>query len=322
MGLPPRSVMRYCARGQSMPSRQHDDGGVGVVARLLQQVVAVVAVVVDARLVQLAEVGVERLERAGREERARVLEAAVHLGEVLVVGDAARGERVEDARGVAGDATRAGAARDPLRRAPAEHVHAVYRAVQRQRAALVLEKHDAFALDRLGEGGARGLLGLDARRRRVNAIRVEVGVDGLAETHGGDVGHDDHGEKDHGKRPAHDPENARPLVHVAPPRTRRTCAAVVPPRTTTSFHSMRRGAPGGRRGRKAHQSVDRRDDMGAARHGSRRAGCARRTKRRAPAGDARQDLLEQRGAAEKSVPRRGARPASAEARPCRECCRG
>ena len=163
-----------------------DDRRVRVLLGIGKKVVGVAVLVVDARLVQSAELGRAAVQRAGGLVRPLAVEVAVHARELLVVLDAVVLERVKKSLGGPAHLPGAGPGGDPLRRRPAKDVHLGRGRGQGQRVVLIAKKDQALALDTAREVAAvvhdgRFLLVGDLDR-----VGAEIRIDGVAkEQHGG-----------------------------------------------------------------------------------------------------------------------------------------
>ena len=205
-------------------ARDHDDGRVGIVARVLKELLAVAGLVGDRRFVEAAELGGMAVEGTAALVGATALEAAVHVGELGVVLDAGAGEGIEEAGRVAGRLSRARAARDPLGGRPAEDVHALGRRRQRQRLVLVAHEDDSLALDLLREGAALVHGGFELLTGDVHVTASQISLDGVAEEGDRHVDRHERGEKNGGESPAKNvqhPAETRspslfPVAHATP----------------------------------------------------------------------------------------------------------
>ena len=167
-----------------------DDRRVGVLLGVGKKVVGVAVLVVDARLVQSAELGRSAAQRAGGFIGTLAVEIAVHARKLLVVLDAVIFERVKKPLGGPAHLPGARSGGDPLRRRPAKDVHLGRGHGQGQRIVLIAKKDQALPLDAAREVAAvvhdgRLLLVAD-----LNRVGPEVRVDGVAKEQHCRVGRD------------------------------------------------------------------------------------------------------------------------------------
>ena len=163
-----------------------DDRRVRVLLGIGKKVVGVAVLVVDARLVQPAELGRATIQRASGLVRPLAVEVAVHARELLVVLDAVVLERVKKSLGGPAHLPGAGPGGDPLRRRPAKDVHLGRGRGQGQRVVLIAKKDQALALDAAGEVAAVVHDGRFLLVGNLDRVGAEIRIDGVAkEQHGG-----------------------------------------------------------------------------------------------------------------------------------------
>ncbi len=184
------------------------DGRVGVFLRVGKELLAVAVFVVDARLVQPAELGGVAVERTSAFIGSLAVKVLVHAREFRVVLNTGVRQSVENPGDGAAYLARPGTRGYPLGRGPAKDVDLIRRLGKRERLALVANEHKALGLDTLRkrapvvhDGGLLFLGDLDL-------ADTQVRIDGVPKENQADV-RGRHGNERKGRaRVPSDPENA------------------------------------------------------------------------------------------------------------------